>query len=134
MQAKLGWGLLQETSRKFPEDELLRTPFSRTSENAASRHLGEVLSTAPHPPKPGHIAQTLNARGFSYATCCTLQPLVARQCRVRGFRIESTADKAPNTNIGGALCFYGFCRQNREPTSGLEPLIPLLQLQVCGQW
>src|SRR5215216_3428300 len=99
MQAKLGWGLLQETSRKFPEDELLRTPFSRTSENAASRHLGEVLSTAPHPPKPGHIGQTVNARGFSYATCCTLQPFVARQCRVRGFGIESTADKALDTHI-----------------------------------
>ena len=63
------------------ESEFLRTPFSRTSRNAASRHLGEVLSTAPHPPKPGHIAQTLNAREFACANRCTLQPLVARQCR-----------------------------------------------------
>jgi hypothetical protein len=24
--------------------------------------------------------------------------------------------------VSGAFCFYGFCRKNREPTSGLEPL------------
>jgi hypothetical protein len=44
----------------------------RTSENSSSRHLGEAFSTVPHPPKPGQIGQTVNARGFSYATCCTL--------------------------------------------------------------
>src|SRR5215218_4360875 len=41
--------------------------------------------------EPGHISQTLNARIFSYSTCCTLQQLVARQCR-GGFGLESTAD------------------------------------------
>jgi hypothetical protein len=81
--------------------QLRRTPFSRTSRNAASRHLGEVLSTAPHPPKPGHIGQTLNAREFSYSTCCTLQPPVARQFRGGGIGIESTADKALDTNTVG---------------------------------
>jgi hypothetical protein len=42
--------------------------------------LGEGFSTVPYPPKPGHIGQTVKARGFAYATCCTLQPLQARQC------------------------------------------------------
>src|SRR5215217_8527836 len=89
----------QNTSEHQGSPEPPRTPFSRTSRNAASRHLGEVLSTAPHPPKPGHIGQTVNAREFSYSTCCTLQPLVARQFRGRGFGIESTADKALDTHI-----------------------------------
>src|SRR5215208_7248645 len=71
---------------------LPRTPSTRSSQNSASRHLGEALSTVPHPPKPGYIGQTVNARGVSYSTCYTLQPLVARQCRGRGFGIESTAD------------------------------------------
>jgi hypothetical protein len=55
-----------------------------TSENADhanfgdsrfSRHSGEASSTVAHPPKLGHIGQTVNARGFAYATCCTLRPL-----------------------------------------------------------
>src|SRR5215217_3643045 len=74
----------------------------RTSENSTSRHLGEAFSTVPHPPKPGHIAQRVNAIGFAYATCCTLQPLVARQCRGRSYGIVyclRTADKALDTNI-----------------------------------
>jgi hypothetical protein len=28
----------------------------------------------------------------------------------------------PPTRTSGTLRFYGFCRKNREPTSGLEPL------------
>src|SRR5215216_4183910 len=74
----------------------------RTSENSTSRHLGEAFSTVPHPPKPGHIAQRVNAIGFAYATCCTLQLLVARQCRGRSYGIVyclRTADKALDTNI-----------------------------------
>jgi hypothetical protein len=77
------------------------------------------------PPKPGHIGQTLNAREFSYSTCCTLQPLVARQFRGRGFGLESTADvllTKPSIRTSWASPFYGFCRKNREPRSGLEPL------------
>src|SRR5215211_9550757 len=115
----------QNTSEHQGSPEPPRTPFSRTSRNAASRHLGEVLSTAPHPPKPGHIAQTVNAREFSYSTCCSLQPLVACQFRGRGFGIESTADVLLTK---ASICtswpsrFYGFCRQKRESTSGLEPL------------
>jgi hypothetical protein len=30
------------------------------------------------------------------------------------------------------LHFYGICRKNKEPTSGLEPLT--CSLRVCGQW
>jgi putative transposase len=40
----------------------------RTSENLASRRSGEASSTVAHPPKLGHIGQTVNARGFAYAT------------------------------------------------------------------
>src|SRR5215204_4294737 len=86
------------------------------------------------PPKPGHISQTLNAREFSYSTCFTLQPLVARQCRGRGFGIESTADvllTKPSILVSGTFHFYGICRQNMEPTSGLEPLT--CSLRVIGQ-
>jgi hypothetical protein len=72
--------------------ELPRTPLGRSSQHSTSRHSGEALSTVPHPQKPRHIGQTVNARGFSYSTCCTLQPLVARQCRGRDIGIESTAD------------------------------------------
>jgi hypothetical protein len=85
------------------------------------------------PPKPGHIGQTLNAREFSYSTCCTLQPLVARQFRGRGFGLESTADvllTKPSIRTSWASPFYGFCRKNREPTSGLEPLACSLRVII----
>jgi hypothetical protein len=78
-----------------------------------------------HPPKLGHIAQTVNARGYAYANRFTLQPLVARQFRGRGFGIESTADvllTKPPTRTSGASYFHEICRENEEPTSGLEPL------------
>ena len=39
------------------------------------------------------------------------------------YPLESTADKAPMF-VSGAFPFYEFCRQNMEPTSGLEPLSP----------
>ena len=56
----------------------------RTSENPGSRHSGEAISTVAHPPKLGHIGQTVNARGFTYATCHALQTLVARLGKIRG--------------------------------------------------
>jgi hypothetical protein len=43
----------------------------------------------------------------------------------RGFGIESTADvllTKPSTRTSCASHFYGICRKNKEPTSGLEPL------------
>ena len=82
----------------LPQADLRRIPSRRSSQNSPSRHLGEALSTVPHQPKPGHIGQTINARGFAYATCCTLQPLVASRCRGQGFRIVyccPTAAKIP---------------------------------------
>src|SRR5215213_3390079 len=109
-----------------------RTPLGRSSQHSTSRHSGEALSTVPHPQKPGHIGQTVNARGFAYATCSTLQPLVARQFRGRGFGIESTADvllTKLTTRTSSAFRFYGICRKNKEPTSGLEPLT--CSLRVC---
>ena len=74
-----------------------------------------------------HLSDGKCHRGFAYATCCTPQPLVARQCRGRGFGIESTADvllTKPSTRTSWASRFYRFCRKIREPTSGLEPLTP----------
>jgi hypothetical protein len=38
-----------------------------------------------HPPKFRHISQTVNARGFGYATCCALQPVVERQRKDKAF-------------------------------------------------
>jgi hypothetical protein len=112
--------------------ELLRTPLRRSSHNAASRLLDQASSTLRHPPKPEHIGQTVNARGFAYATCYTLQSLLARG--------SSTADvllTKPSARTSGASRFYGFCRKIREPTSGLEPLTCSLRvitqaLQGCA--
>jgi hypothetical protein len=83
--------------------ELPRTPLGRSSQHSTSRHSGEALSTVPHPPKLGHIGQTVNARGFANATCCTLQPLVARQCPGGDFGIVyccPTAAKALDIRVG----------------------------------
>jgi hypothetical protein len=52
----------------------------------------------------------------------------------RDFGIASTADvllKKPPTRTSGTFYFCKFCRKNREPTSGLEPLT--CSLRVCGQ-
>jgi hypothetical protein len=65
----------------------VRTPLWRSSQYSTSRHSGEAFSTVGHPPKLGHIGQTVNGTGFAYATCCTLQQLVARQCKGGGFGI-----------------------------------------------
>jgi hypothetical protein len=81
---------------------LPRIRSRRSSQNAPSRHSGEAFSTVGHPPKLGHIGQLVNATGFAYATCCTLQQLVARQCKGGGFGIVyclRTADKALDTTI-----------------------------------
>ena len=86
--------------------QLLRTPYLRSSQNLSSSHSGGASSTMSHPPKPRHIVQTVNTTGLAYATCATLQQLVARRCRGRGFGIVyclRTADKAPDTNIGAFL-------------------------------
>src|SRR5215213_5205054 len=85
---------------------LPRTPSTRSSQNSASRHLGEAFSTVPHPPKPGYIGQTVNARGVAYATCGALHTLVAHQAKGRSFGIVyccPTAAKAPDKRIRGFL-------------------------------
>src|SRR5215217_9744585 len=51
----------------------------------------------------------------------------------RGFGIESTAYvllTKPSTRTSCASRFYGICRKNKEPTSGLEPLT--CSLRVIG--
>jgi hypothetical protein len=94
----------------------------RTSQNSVKAKfaqcgfsaLGPSFFDATAPAETGHIGQTVNARGFSYATCSTLQPLVARQFRGRGFGIESTADvllTKPSTRTSSAFRFYGICRK-----------------------
>jgi hypothetical protein len=83
---------LQRLARLL-EAGTLRVPIQRTYEldqapdalrTLASDHtqgkrrlLDQASSTLRHLPKPGHIGQTVNARGFAYATCSTLQPLLA---------------------------------------------------------
>jgi hypothetical protein len=78
--------------------------------------LDQASSTLRHPPKPGHIAQRVNAREFAYSTCSTLQPLVARQCRGLSFGLESTAEvllTKSSTRTSWASRFYWFCRKKR---------------------
>ena|SRR5215208_102251 len=107
----------------------------RTSENSTSRHLGEAFSTVPHPPKPGHIAQRVNAIGFAYATCCTLQLLVARQRRGRSFGIESTADALLTKPSTLTLWFSRFLRvlQENQRADERTRTADLISLRVCGQ-
>jgi hypothetical protein len=133
-------GILAATSGVVPAS--LRLSKRRSSENsvrgssqsAASQHLDQTFSMVPHPPKPGHITQTVIARGFAYATCRTLQPLVARQCRGPGLgRVYClrTADKALDTNIVGSSFLRDLQVKKRETTSGLEP--PSCSLGVIHQ-
>src|SRR5918912_474875 len=83
----------------LPQAVLRRILSRRSSQNSTSRHLGEALSTVPHQPRPGHVGQTIDARGFAYATCCTPQPLVARRCRGQGFRIVYLCPTAAKTPV-----------------------------------
>jgi hypothetical protein len=86
---KMGWAPGAILRRLYREAAagIMRTGAIRASENPSSRHSGEAFSTVPHPLKPGHIGQTVNARGFAYASCYALQPLVVRQFKGRTFRI-----------------------------------------------
>jgi hypothetical protein len=112
--------------------QLCRVLLRRSSQYSTSRHSGEAFSTVGHPPKLGHIGQPVNARGFAYATCCALQPHVARQFRGRGFGIESTADNAPDANIGDFL----FLRvlQVKKRADERTRTADLISLGVCGLW
>jgi hypothetical protein len=109
---------------------LPRSPTPRTPIAPKVKRYGRgcyAPARVPQPPKPRHIAQTVNVRGSAYATRCTLQPLVARQCRGRGFGLASTADvllTKPSIRTSRFSRFYGICRKNKGPTSGLEPLTP----------
>ena len=60
--------------------EVLRISLPRTPVNKVKSYGRSCYDPArvPQPPKPGHIGQTVNATGFAYATCCTLQPLLTR--------------------------------------------------------
>jgi len=109
--------------------ELLRITLPRTRVNKVKRKGRGCYAPArvPQQPKPRHIAQMVNAKGVAYATRCTLQPLLARQCRGGGFGIESTAYVLltnPSTRTSCASRFHRICRKIRESTSGLEPLTP----------
>jgi hypothetical protein len=70
---------IHEMQASSARGELRRTPLGRNSQYSTSRHSGEAFSKVPHPPKLGHIVQTVNARGLAYTIRYTLQPLVARQ-------------------------------------------------------
>src|SRR5918998_4781630 len=81
------------------------------SENLSSRHSGtsvsqSTLEDSPTPPAvPCKRSYHANARDDAFG--------------------KSTADvllTKPLTRTSSAFPFYGICRKNREPTSGLEPL------------
>jgi len=74
-----------------------------------------------HPPKLGHIGQTINTRGFAYANRCTLQSLVARQCRAWGFGIVYCWQNL-RRSCRGLFPLTVFAGRKREPTSRLKPL------------
>jgi hypothetical protein len=112
--------------------ELPRTPLGRSSQHSTSRHSGEALSTVPHPPKLGHIGQTVNARGFANATCCTLQPLVARQCPGGDFGIVyccPTAAKPSIIPLGPSIFLWDL--QEKQSADERTRTVDLLQLRVC---
>ena len=54
-----------------------------------------------------HIGQTVNARGFVYATCCSLHTLVAHQAKRRGFGIVYCCPTAakPSERTSGPIYF-----------------------------
>jgi hypothetical protein len=89
----------------------------------------------PQPPKPKHIAQTVSARGSAYATRCTLQPLVVRQCRGDvALGQESTADvllTKPSMSCRRLSVFTGFAGK-KESRRADSNRLPLLQLRVIG--
>jgi hypothetical protein len=66
--------------------------------------------------------------GSAYATCsvpCT--HLQRTDANDKALRQWSTADvllTKPPMFVSVLFRFYGICRQNKEPTSGLEPLTP----------
>jgi hypothetical protein len=88
----------------------------------------------PHTPKPGHISKTLNARGFAYATCCTLQPLVASRCRGQGFRIVYCCPTAANPSIIplGLFCFLQDL-QEKQRADERTRTADLISLRVITQ-
>ncbi len=101
--------------------ELLRTPLWRSPQYSTSRHPGEAFSTVGHRPKLGHIGQTVNARGLVYATCGSLQPTCSTPMpRTRLW--DSLLLTKASTRTRKSLSFCRICRQNEEPTSGLESL------------
>jgi curved DNA-binding protein CbpA len=71
----------------------------------------------------GHASITLTLDRYSHG----IPSMGKHNCRWQGggFGIESTAAVLLTktlTRTSWASRFYGFCRKNREPTSGLEPL------------
>ena len=84
----------------LPHKQLPRPPSTRTSQNSVNAKFAVISvsalgrTTAPHPPRLGHIGQTVNARGFAYAACCALQPLGERQYKGRGFGLVESGYSA----------------------------------------
>jgi hypothetical protein len=82
-------------------------------EHRRSRHSGEAFSTVAHLPKLGHIGQTVNARAFTYATCCALHTLIARQGKGRGFGTGYCCPTAAKSLVF-ALRVLGFLQDLQE--------------------
>jgi hypothetical protein len=100
----------------------------RASENSVKRKsnfrdcgfsaLGRSFFDGAAPAKTrAHLSDAQCQRIRLKATCCTLQQLVARQCRGGGFGLESTAAillTKTLTRTSWASLFYGFCRKKRR--------------------
>jgi hypothetical protein len=70
--------------------------LAKFAERLPSRHSGEAFSTMPHLPKLGHVGQTVNARGFAYATRCARQPLVAHRRKYEALGYSTAALLLPS--------------------------------------
>src|SRR5829696_66370 len=77
--------------------------------------------------RPDGQCQRIRQRHLLYpaTTCSTPMP---------GRRLwDSLLLTKPSTFVSGTFHFYGICRKNEEPTSGLEPLTCSLRVN-CSYW
>jgi hypothetical protein len=127
---------MSPTFGEHSTSELPRTLLGRSSQNSTSRHSGEALSIVGHPPKLGHIGQSVNARGFANATCCTLQPLVARQCPGGDFGIVYCCPNAAKPSIIPLepFIFLGDLQEKQRADERTRTAYPCSLGVNCSYW
>src|SRR5215217_5690408 len=127
---------MSPTFGEHSTSELPRTLLGRSSQHSTSRHSGEALSIVGHPPKLGHIGQTVNSTGFANATCCTLQPLVARQCPGEGFGIVYCCPTAAKPSIISLepFIFLGDLQEKQRADERTRTAYPCSLGVNCSYW